>query len=161
MNIFNNKMVLIFLLAIVAVQAEEFYTGTNIMGWMVLEPWITPSLFYRFLDKTNGTTAMDSWSFCEIMGPDEGNKIMRAHWDNFYTEDHIKAFAARDVNMIRLPVGDWTLEPYGPYVGCMDGAEDKIQWMLDTCAKYNISVFMDVHAWRESQNGLDNSGRIN
>jgi len=26
--------------------------GTNIGGWMVLEPWITPSLFYRFLGKT-------------------------------------------------------------------------------------------------------------
>jgi len=28
--------------------------------------------------------------------------------------------------MVRLPVGDWTLKPYGPYVGCMDGAADKI-----------------------------------
>ena len=26
--------------------------GANIGGWMVLEPWITPSLFYRFLGKT-------------------------------------------------------------------------------------------------------------
>jgi len=25
--------------------------GTNAGGWMVLEPWITPSLFYRFLGK--------------------------------------------------------------------------------------------------------------
>mgnify|MGYP006115819401 CR=1 FL=1 len=24
--------------------------GTNAGGWMVLEPWITPSLFYQFLD---------------------------------------------------------------------------------------------------------------
>ena len=27
--------------------------GTNIGGWMVLEPWITPSMFYRFLGKTH------------------------------------------------------------------------------------------------------------
>ena len=26
--------------------------GTNIGGWQVLEPWITPTLFYRFLGKT-------------------------------------------------------------------------------------------------------------
>jgi len=26
--------------------------GTNIGGWQVIEPWITPSLFYRFLGKT-------------------------------------------------------------------------------------------------------------
>jgi len=50
------------------------------------------------------------------------------------------------------------LKPYGPYVGCMDGAKDKIQWFLDTAAKYNIKVLLDVHAVIGSQNGYDNSG---
>ena len=27
--------------------------GTNIGGWLVIEPWITPSLFYRFLGNTH------------------------------------------------------------------------------------------------------------
>ena len=61
--------------------------------------------------------------------------------------------------MVRLPVGDWTLQPYGPYVGCMDGSADRVQWMLDTCAKYNIRVLVDVHAMKGSQNGFDNSGQ--
>lgn len=47
---------------------------------------------------------------------------MRDHWDTLYTEDHIKKLSESDVKMIRLPIGDWTLDPYGPYVGCMDGA---------------------------------------
>jgi len=34
-----------------SVVAAKAMTGTNAGGWMVLEPWITPSLFYRFLDK--------------------------------------------------------------------------------------------------------------
>ena len=34
--------------------------------------------------------------------------------------------AAREVEIIRVPVGDWTLKPYGPYVGCTDGAKDKV-----------------------------------
>lgn len=72
------------------------------------------------------------------MGPVEGNKIMREHFDTWYTEDHIVALAKRGVEMVRLPIGDWTLDPYGPYVGCMDGATEKIDWMFDTCAKYNI-----------------------
>ncbi len=25
------------------------WRGTNLGGWIVLEPWITPSLFYQFL----------------------------------------------------------------------------------------------------------------
>merc|ERR1711935_673512 len=78
--------------------------------------------------------------------------------DTFYTEDHIAALAKRGVDMVRLPVGDWTLNPYGPYIGCMDGQEDYIDWMYDTCAKYNISVLMDVHSAKGSQNGFDNSG---
>ena len=27
-------------------------TGTALGGWMVLEPWITPSFFYQFLGRT-------------------------------------------------------------------------------------------------------------
>jgi len=61
--------------------------GTNIGGWMVLEPWITPSLFYRFLGKTKEEgVAMDSYTVCDVLGASEGNKLMRAHWDSWYTE---------------------------------------------------------------------------
>ena len=43
--------------------------GTNIGGWMVLEPWITPSLFYRFLGKTHSEgVAIDSYTMCETLG---------------------------------------------------------------------------------------------
>lgn len=133
-------------------------TGTNIGGWLVLEPWITPSLFYQFLDGGMNGTAMDSYRFCEVLGPVEGNAQMRAHLDTWYTEEHIKDLADRGVEMVRLPIGDWTLDPYGPYVGCMDGSADYIDWMYDTCAKYNISVLMDVHTAKGSQNGFDNGG---
>ena len=89
---------------------------------------------------------MDSYTFCEALGPEKGNKVMRDHWDTWYTEDHIKNLSDRGVEMVRLPIGDWTLEPYGPYVGCMDGAADKITWMLDTCEKHGIDVWLEIHA---------------
>jgi len=152
-----NKVSLISIFAVV-VSATPFWTGTNIGGWLVLEPWITPSLFYRFLDQPQGKTAMDSYTVCESLGPEEGNKLMRDHWSTWYTENHIANLSTRGVNMVRLPVGDWTLDPYGPYVGCMDGAADYIDWMYDVCAKYNISILMDVHTAKGSQNGFDNSG---
>merc|ERR1712086_413543 len=102
---------------------------------------------------------MDSFTLCEALGPTEGNAVMRAHWDAWYKEANISDLADRGVEIIRLPVGDWTLDPYGPYVGCMDGAAEKIDWFYDTCAKYNIKVLMDVHAMKDSQNGYDNSGK--
>lgn len=43
----------------------------------------------------------------------------------------------------------------------MDGAAEKIDWFLDTAAKYNITVWMDVHTAPGSQNGFDNSGLAN
>jgi glucan 1,3-beta-glucosidase len=86
--------------------------GTNAGGWMVLEPWITPSLFYRFLGKGNDTTpraAFDSYTLCDSLGAVEGNKLMRAHWSSWITEDVFKNMSTRGVEIVRLPVGDWTL----------------------------------------------------
>ena len=40
------------LLVAAANATPKAMVGTNLGGWMVLEPWITPSLFYRFLGKT-------------------------------------------------------------------------------------------------------------
>ena len=59
---------------------------------------------------------------------------------------------------MRLPIGDWTLTPYGPYVGCYDGAAEKVDWFMDTAEKYNIKVLIDMHGIKDSQNGFDNSG---
>ena len=145
-----------------AKNGEKALIGTNIGGWQVLEPWITPSLFYRFLGKTHSEgVGMDQYTFCEALGPEEGNAVLREHWDKWITEDTFVQMAARDVELIRIPIGDWTLKPYGPYVGCTDGAKDKVQWALDTAQKYNIKVLLDVHAVKDSQNGYDNSGLSN
>ena len=142
--------------------ADRAMVGTNIGGWQVLEPWITPTLFYRFLGKTQSEgVGMDQYTFCEALGPEEGNAVLREHWDTWITEDTFKDMAAREVEMVRLPIGDWTLKPYGPYVGCTDGAADKITWLLDTAEQYNIKVLLDVHAVKDSQNGYDNSGLSN
>jgi len=83
---------------------------------------------------------------------------MQAHWKAWFTDDDFKNLKMRGIEIIRLPIGDWTLNPYGPYVGCMDGSDKWIDWFYDTAAKYNIKVLMDVHAMKGSQNGYDNSG---
>ena len=118
---------------------------------MVLEPWITPSLFYRFLgNKHSDGVGRDSSSFCDALGPEEGNRVMKAHWKSWVTEAHIKELKEKEVEIVRLPIGDWTLKPYGPYVGCMDGAKDEIRSFLDMCQKYGIKVLLDVHAVKGS-----------
>jgi len=75
---------------------------------------------------------------------------MRAHWDTWFTKAYIQVLAQRHVEIVRLPIGDWTTVAYGPYIGCMDGAAEKIDWFMDTAAKYGIKVLLDVHAIKDS-----------
>ena len=83
---------------------------------MVLEPWITPSLFYQFLGGNETAVAMDHYSFCAVLGPEEGNRQLRRHWETWVTEDIIRDLAKSGaVNSLRVPVGDFMFQPYGPY----------------------------------------------
>jgi len=134
--------------------------GTNLGGWMVLEPWITPSLFYQFLGGGPGTTAFDTYTFCEVLGPEEANRQLRNHWETWVTEDIIKSLAeSGGVNSLRLPVGDYQYKPYGPYEGCFDGSLEYVDKLLDWAHAYGLSVLLDIHALKDSQNGFDNSGQ--
>lgn len=146
--------------------AEEWKVfGTNLGGWLVLEPWITPSLFYQFLgsDVIWGAaaalhTGLDTFTFCQVLGPSEGNKQLRRHWKAWVREEDIAAIAATGATHLRIPVGDWMYTPYGPYVGCTDGAVEELDRVLSLCAKYKLLVLLDIHAMKDSQNGFDNSG---
>mgnify|MGYP005843910039 CR=1 FL=1 len=44
-------------------------------------------------------------------------------------------------------------------VGCVDGALEFVEQVLDWCYSRGISVLIDVHTMKDSQNGFDNSGK--
>eukprot|EP00752_Nemacystus_decipiens_P018730 g16793.t1 len=140
--------------------------GVNLGSWMVLEPWITPSMFFQFLGKEvtakgkgSKEIGMDMYTFCDALGPTEGNKQLRRHWSSWVTEGDIAQLATIGVNTVRLPVGDYMYQPYGPYVGCTDGALDEVDRLFTLCRRYGIRVLLDIHAVAGSQNGFDNSGQ--
>lgn len=90
-------------------------SGPALGGWLVIEPWVTPSLFYQFLgtdekyksvDETAAHTAMDAYSFCTVLGDDEANRQLRLHWAAWVRDEDIKAIAAAGANVIRVPVPD-------------------------------------------------------
>lgn len=82
--------------------------GVNLGGWMVLEPWITPSLFYQFLGKDETSAATDIYNFCKVLGKEEGNRQLKRHWNTWVTEEIIVELKESGaVNSLRLPVGDW------------------------------------------------------
>ena len=50
-------------------------------------------------------------------------------------------------------------EPYGPYIGCTDGANEYVDQLLDWANEFGFSVLLDIHGMKDSQNGFDNSGK--
>jgi glucan 1,3-beta-glucosidase len=148
------------------VKRNDFhYRGAALGGHFVLEPWITPSLFYQFLgasqkwgDSAPQHVGLDSFSFCTALGPVEANKQLKRHWKAWVTEQQIIDLKALGADTVRIPVGDWMYVPYGPYIGCYDGALEELDRVLRLCEKYGVQVLLDIHAMRGSQNGLDNSG---
>jgi len=135
--------------------------GANLGGLMVLEPWITPSLFYQFLGRTNESEiGMDTYTFCEVLGPKEANRQLRRHWETWVTEDIIEELARSGINSLRLPVGDYMYKPYGPYMdGCFDGALEYVDTVLDWAYSNGLDILLDIHTMKDSQNGFDNSGQ--
>jgi glucan 1,3-beta-glucosidase len=73
--------------------------GVNLGGWLVLEKWITPSLF-------NGLTAADEYSFCQELGEQAADRL-KQHRDSFITAADFKWLAEQGIEAIRLPLGYW------------------------------------------------------
>ena len=123
--------------------------GTSLGGWLVLEPWVTPSLFYQFEGRPANETAMDMHGFCRVLGAQEANRQLRIHWEKWVTEEHLAELASRGINALRVPVGDWMWTPYWPYHGCADGAVDQLKRVLRHSQKLGLRVLIDLHGARQ------------
>lgn len=134
------------------------FRGTSLGGWLVLEPWITPSLFYQFLGagekygEAKDHVAFDSYTFCEVLGSDEANRQLRLHWQHWVTEEQIRNLANLGIDTIRIPIADWMYISYPPFdTGCWDGALEALDAVLDMCSAHKLNVMLDLHAVRGSQ----------
>lgn len=134
--------------------------GVNIGGWLVLEPYITPSIFEKF--RTNyyndDGIPVDEYHLCQQMGYDSAKELLVNHWDTWYTEDDFSSISKMGFNLVRIPIGYWAFNTLDtdPYVtGLQESYLDKaIEWSR----KYGLKVWVDLHGAAGSQNGFDNSG---
>lgn len=144
--------------------------GVNLGGWLVLEPWITPSLFEQIAggrpdvhkeakEADKEKWAVDQWTFCEKLGAKECRRQLEKHWDSFLTEAELKFLADSGINHVRIPVGYWLfgdIRAGEPWVaGDLPYLERAVGW----CQKLGLHVVLDLHCAPGSQNGFDNSGR--
>jgi len=113
--------------------------GVNLGGWLVLEPWITPSIF-----DNAGDAAVDEWSLCETLGADQCRAVLSQHWASFVTADDFNQIAAAGMNHVRIPIGYWALTPLegDPYV---DGQLEYLDSAVNWARAAGLKVLVDLH----------------
>lgn len=127
--------------------------GVNLGGWLVAEPWITPSLF----DNTGDGRVVDEYTFGQYASNAYGR--LQSHWNSWITESDFAQIAGAGLNHVRIPIGYWAFDTsYGePYVRAnqFDILTQGVRWARN----YGLKVIIDLHGAPGSQNGFDNSGR--
>lgn len=126
-------------------QQDAPIRGVNLGGWLVLEKWLTPSLFA-------GTTANDEFTFMQTT---VAHKRIAAHRRSFIQEADFKWLSQHGINLVRIPVGYWLFEDADGYTATVAYLDKAMTW----AAKYDLRVIIDLHGVKGSQNGFDNSGK--
>ncbi|KAF7327738.1 Glycoside hydrolase family 5 protein [Mycena kentingensis (nom. inval.)] len=136
--------------------------GVNLGGWLVMEPWITPSMF----SNTNDSRVIDEYTYGQYVDADAAQKALKNHWETWITEDDFAAIAAAGLNHVRIPVGYWSVPitsadtdedtSSAPYV---TGAWPYLLKGLNWARAHGVHVILDLHGAPGSQNGFDNSGQ--
>jgi glucan 1,3-beta-glucosidase len=133
--------------------------GVNLGGWLVLEKWITPSLFA-------GLQATDETSYCVELGEAEATRRLHHHWNTFITRDDFAWLKSAGINAVRLPVGHWLFGKDYPYhrsyqearYPFVEGGLAIVDKVFEWAGEFDLRVVLDLHAAPGCQNGFDNGG---
>lgn len=124
----------------------DFLYGVNLGGWLLLEKWMTPSVFA-------GTDAVDEYTFMQTTG---ALAKIREHQREFIREADFAWLHDNGVNAVRIPIGYWAIAGEAPYRSCVG----RLDWALKMAEKYQLKVLLCLHGAPGSQNGRDHSGKI-
>ena len=132
--------------------------GVNLGGWLVLEKWMTPSLFA-------GLKAEDETTWCVELGSEAEQRLKR-HWNGFINRDDFAWLASVGINAVRIPVGYWLFGPDYPYHPSFGelrypfavGGLFVLDRAFDWAEEFGLHIVLDLHAAPGCQNGFDNGG---
>lgn len=124
---------------------RNHFVGVNLGGWLVLEKWLTESLF-------EGTGAHDEWTFMRTKG---AKSRIERHRRTFITESDFAWLRNHGVKWVRIPVGYWAFRAQDGYIPSVV----YLDFAMKMAEKYDLQVLIDLHGAPGSQNGGDHSGR--
>lgn len=76
---------------------------SSFKGWLLLEPFITPSVF----DNTYDDQIVDEWTFGERQDRDVATQAINDHLETFITEEDFAEIKAAGLTHVRIPVPHW------------------------------------------------------
>jgi glucan 1,3-beta-glucosidase len=121
--------------------------GVNLGGWLVLEPWITPSLFRPGeADELGLSHAAD----------DKRRGELKRFRETFITKKDFQWLAQHGIEAVRIPVGYWIFGDAAPFVGAIDFLDKAFDW----AEAYGIKILICLHGAPDSQNGKMHSGNM-
>jgi glucan 1,3-beta-glucosidase len=121
--------------------------GVNLGGWLIVERWITPSLF-------EGTAAQNEF---ELSKSKQGRERIARHHRTFITKRDLVWMKRQGIEILRVPVGYWVLGGDTRYVA----AVERLDWLMDTSLSLGLKVLLDLHAAPGAQNQAAHSGSGN
>ena len=106
------------------------------------------------------TNAVDQITMIETLterfGEEKAWELINAYQDSWFTEEDMIVLKEEGVNCLRLPITYF--EMCNDDGSLKESAFDRLDWFVETAAKYEIYVMIDMHGAFGSQNGKDHSG---
>lgn len=134
--------------------------GVNLGGWLVLEPFLTPSFF----DKYNLSLGIvDEYTLTTYVNTTQGftaiKDLLENHYASFVTEDTFREISEAGLDHVRIPFGYWAVRVWPG-----DNFLPQVSWRyllrgIEWARKYGLRVNIDLHSVPGGQNGWNHSGR--
>jgi glucan 1,3-beta-glucosidase len=121
--------------------------GVNLGGWLVIEKWMTPSLFA-------GSNARNEF---ELSRGAQGRERIARHHKTFITEGDLEWMKQQGIEILRVPFGHWIFGDDERYIEAIE----RLDWLMDTSLSLGLKVLLDLHAAPEAQNRAAHSGSGN
>ena len=133
---------------------RDMVRGVGIGGWLVIENFITPSIY----EKAGDDRVIDEWSFGKYVPEEKAKKILKDHYDNFITEEDFKEIASYGLNHVRVSFPYWGIRTWGdePYVTL--NQYDKLKEAAHWAEKYNLKMIIELHTVPGGANPYDHGG---
>lgn len=121
--------------------------GVNLGNWLVLEKWMSPSIF-------EDTSVNDEYHLARALPPEVYRERIKRHRNEYITEQDFAFIAKMGLNTVRIPIPYSIFGDRPPFIGCIEELDRAFDW----AERWGLKILIDLHTVPGSQNGFDNGG---